>query len=52
MRLAWLIDPLNRKAWVYRTGTPVEEVPDFGATLSGEEVMPGFTLALSELLER
>ncbi|MEQ1746791.1 MAG: Uma2 family endonuclease [Saprospiraceae bacterium] len=51
VRLAWLIDPRNRKAWVYRAGAPVEEVPDFSASLSGEDVLPGFSLALSELLE-
>lgn len=51
VRLAWLIDPRSQKAWVYRSGMPVEELRGAEATLSGEDVLPGFTLALSDLLE-
>lgn len=52
VRLAWLIDPRSQKAWIYRAGSPVpEEVPNFEAVLSGEEVLPGFALALKNLLE-
>ena len=47
-RLGWLIDPIGGKAYVYRPGQEVEEV-GFDAVLSGEDVLPGFRLALSEL---
>lgn len=50
VQLAWLIDPYTQKAWVFRAGAPVEEMPDFNHTLSGEDVLPGFTLSLRELL--
>lgn len=30
---------------------PVEELRGFDSSLSGEDVLPGFTLALSDLLE-
>ena len=49
VRLAWLIDPRSKKAWIYRAGAPVEEVAKFTAILSGEEVLPGFSFALAEL---
>jgi Uma2 family endonuclease len=49
VQLAWLIDPRSQKAWIYRAGAPVEEVPDFETTLSGEPLLPGFELDLREL---
>jgi len=49
--LAWLIDPRSRKAWIYRAGMPVEAVQGFDSSLSGEDVLPGFTLVLSDLVE-
>lgn len=49
VRLGWLIDPYSQKAWIYRAGAPVEEIPDFEGVLSGEAVLPGFTLSLSDL---
>jgi Uma2 family endonuclease len=48
-QLAWLIDPRSQKAWIYRAGLPVEEVPNFDATLSGEALLPGFELDLRDL---
>jgi len=51
VRLAWLIDPRNQKVWVYRPGMPVEELRGAEVALSGEDVLPGFTLRLSDLLE-
>lgn len=48
VQLAWLIDPYGRKAWVYRPGAPVEEIPNFDATLSGEPLLPGFELDLRD----
>lgn len=49
VRLAWLIDPYEEKAWVYRIDGSVEVVKGFdGKKLSGEDVMPGFELVLDE----
>lgn len=47
-RLGWLIDPQNQRVEIYRPGQGVEvlENPD---TLSGERVLPGFTLNLSRV---
>lgn len=49
VRLAWLIDPLREKAWVYRADGSVEAVKDFSVTLDGEDVLPGFRFNLSDL---
>ncbi|MGM9499264.1 Uma2 family endonuclease [Desertifilum tharense IPPAS B-1220] len=48
MRLGWLIDRKNRQVYLYRLGRAVEFL-DNPATLSGEEVLPGFTLDLSKI---
>lgn len=48
MRLAWLIDPYEEKAWIYRRDGSVEVVEGFEKSLSGEDVLPGFELALGE----
>ena len=48
-RLGWLIDPFTAKVEVYRPGRPVETL-DRPATLSGEDVLPGFVLDLKELM--
>ncbi len=48
VRLAWLIDPIERRASVYRPSRLPETV-GFDATLSGEDVLPGFAFPLSEL---
>lgn len=50
VRLAWLIDPIDRQAYVYRPGQPMQQV-DFTASLSGEQVLDGFTLVLAEFDE-
>lgn len=47
-RLAWLIDPLTKKVEIYRTGKEVE-ILDCPMTLSGEDVLPNFTLNLSKI---
>lgn len=49
VQLAWLIDPLKESAWIYRAGRAVEELAGFDRVLSGEALLPGFTLALGEL---
>lgn len=50
VRLAWLIDPYDEKAYIYRDGKAVETVEGFsGKKLSGEAVLPGFELPLDEM---
>lgn len=48
-RLGWLIDPQNRRVEIYRPGQAVEIV-EGPASLSGEDVLPGFVLDLEEIL--
>jgi Uma2 family endonuclease len=45
VRLGWLIDPQSRCVEIYRPDHPVERRP-LPATLSGEDVLPGFQLHL------
>lgn len=50
VRLGWLIDPYEEKVYIYRPGREVEIVKGFdGKMLSGEDVLPGFELALEEM---
>lgn len=46
LRLGWLINPQNQEVEVYRSGHAVEGVK-LPANLSGEEVLPDFTLELA-----
>ncbi len=48
-RLAWLIDPEAEEAYIYRPNTPVREIKGFNNVLSGEDVLPGFELLLSDI---
>ena len=48
-RLGWLLDPKEEKAYVYRANGEQSVVESFDETLSGEDVLPGFVLALKEL---
>jgi Uma2 family endonuclease len=49
-RLGWLIDPVEKKVYVYKPGEPVEVLnkPD---RLSGDPVLPGFVLGLKPVWE-
>lgn len=47
--LGWLIDPHNRRVEVYRNSEPVE-ILEQPQQLSGEDVLPGFTLNLRGIL--
>ena len=47
-QLGWLIDPQNRNVEIYRSGEAVEVLKN-PTTLSGEEVLPGFTLKLHRI---
>ena len=49
VRLGWLIDPQNQQVEVYRQGRDVE-VLQSPSSLSGEDVLPGFVLDLSQIL--
>jgi Uma2 family endonuclease len=48
-RLGWLIDPMGGTVEIYRPGRPVETLTR-PATLSGEDVLPGFVLDLKGIL--
>ena len=48
-KLGWLIDPQNKRVEVYRQGQGIE-VLENPSTLSGEAVLPGFTLSLKRVL--
>ncbi len=47
-RLGWLIDRKNKKVEIYRQGQDVE-ILDNPVTLSGEDVLPGLVLDLTEV---
>ena len=44
--LGWLIDPINRRVYIYRAGQPEPEMLENPATLDGEDVLPGFVFAV------
>lgn len=47
VQLAWLIDPIAQKAWVYRADGSVEAILDLNRQLSGENLLPGFNFDLT-----
>ncbi|MBC1237134.1 Uma2 family endonuclease [Nostoc sp. 2RC] len=49
VQLGWLIDSRNQQALVYRRDGSITQYPAT-ATLSGEDVVPGFMLPLKKLL--
>lgn len=49
-RLAWLIDPIEKKAYIYKPNESVTSIDNFNTKLNGEAVLPGFELDLSKLL--
>jgi Uma2 family endonuclease len=48
VRLGWLIDPQKQQVRVYRLGKDVE-ILEAPTSLSGEDVLPGFTLDLRSI---
>ncbi|MDB9307788.1 Uma2 family endonuclease [Aphanizomenon sp. CS-733/32] len=48
VKLAWLIDRKQRKVFIYCPGQAVEEL-DNPQTLTGEDLLPGFILDLSQI---
>ena len=47
-QLGWLIDPVERKVYVYRPQVEVECLED-PASISGGSLLEGFTLDLAEV---
>jgi Uma2 family endonuclease len=47
-QLGWLIDRKQRKVFIYRPNCVVEEL-DHPQTLTGEDLLPGFVLDLSQI---
>jgi len=48
-QLGWLIDPIAKTVEIYRAGQPIEILKS-PSDLSGEDVLPQFTLDLTEIL--
>ncbi|MBD0365263.1 MAG: Uma2 family endonuclease [Flavisolibacter sp.] len=48
-QLAWLIDPLEQKAYVYTPEDATKIIESFNEKLNGGDVLPGFELDLSVL---
>ncbi|WPP49369.1 Uma2 family endonuclease [Catalinimonas niigatensis] len=46
-RLAWLIQPSEEKVFIYKKGQALKEIKSYSQSLSGEDVLPGFTFDLS-----
>ena len=49
-RLGWLIDPTNRRVYVYRAGRPEPELLEDPETLDGEDVLPGFAFSVRQYI--
>jgi Uma2 family endonuclease len=47
--LAWLIDPIQQKTYIYQPNVALYEVTDFDQKLSGGTLLPGFELDLARL---
>lgn len=48
VRLGWLIDPQEKQVQIYRVGRPTEYLNQ-PEELSGEDILPGFVLTLSDV---
>ena len=48
LRLGWLIDPKRREVEIYRPEHTIE-IAGFTSVLSGEAVLPGFTLNVAKV---
>jgi Uma2 family endonuclease len=49
VRLVWVIDPQKRRAVEYRSPTEAREIGSSG-TLDGQDVLPGFSCVLEDIL--
>jgi Uma2 family endonuclease len=50
-QLGWLLDPRNRRVYVYRPDAPVEQLDD-PATVSGDPVLPGFVFNVRAVFDK
>ena len=50
IKLGWLIDVTERRAHIYRPGQDAPEILDNPETLSGEDILPGFTFPVRRLI--
>ena len=50
VRLVWVADPATRTVYAYRSLTDVREFSET-ATLTGDDVLPGFSVPVSALFE-
>ena len=48
-RLGWLLDPIDRRVYIFRPGRELE-ILDNPAMLYGEDVLPGFVFAVGQLM--
>lgn len=48
-RLAWLLDPIANRAYIYRPGEPVDEIEN-PEIIKGDPVLPGFRFDFREIL--
>lgn len=48
-RLAWLIDPKSQTTHIFRANGEIQIITGFDKTLSGEDVLTGFTMPLNRL---
>ena len=51
VRLAWLFDPAEATAYIYRASGSTDVVSGFDKVLGGEDVLPGFAFSMA-VLER
>ncbi|MCW3107613.1 MAG: hypothetical protein JWQ09_2119 [Segetibacter sp.] len=51
VRLGWLVDTESKTAYVYRADGSVSKINSFNQTLTGEDVLPGFSFDLNTLLQ-
>lgn len=47
-RLGWLIDPVEENVWIYRKEGTIEKAASFNTALSGENVLEGFSLRITD----
>jgi Uma2 family endonuclease len=50
VRMVWLVDPEERCVHVYRSMTDIRTFNE-GDTITGEDVLPGFTLPVAKIFE-
>lgn len=51
VRYSWLVNPKEQLTYVYQEGSEIVTETSFDESLSGENVLTGFEVKLSEILE-